>query len=203
MTCVTKTMSDGRRLESNLCSHLYTTPSWESKTSDLHKLVTSLKLRKACELYGIRNECLRHLLRRPLVHLTHLFNHCLRLFHLPKPWKEAKVITSLKQSKEPNFPENLRSISLLSTTGKLFEKVILEILQRHTEKIDLLNESQFAFRTRHSSTLLYMRHTDQVSLNFNNSMSTAAVFMDIEETFHKIWHFGLLYKLSTLQFSIS
>jgi hypothetical protein len=38
-------------------------------------------------------------------------------------------------------------------------------------------------------------------LKFN--MSTAAVFLDIEEAFDKTWHLGLLYKLSELKFSIS
>jgi hypothetical protein len=52
---------------------------------DIQKLVKSLKLRKACGLDGIPNECLRHLPRRPLVYLTHLFNHCLRLSHFQKP----------------------------------------------------------------------------------------------------------------------
>jgi hypothetical protein len=54
--------------------------------------------------------------------LTHLFNHCLRLSYFPKPWKEAKVITLPKPGKDPKLPQNLRPISLLSTTGKLFEK---------------------------------------------------------------------------------
>jgi hypothetical protein len=44
---------------------------------------------------------------------------------------------------------------------------------------------------------------DQVTLNFNNNMSTTAVFLDIEKAFDITWHLGLLYKLSTLQFSIS
>jgi hypothetical protein len=60
---------------------------------DLKKLVNSLKLKEACGIDVIPNECLRHLPRRPLVHLTHLFNHCLRLSHFPNPWKEAKVRT--------------------------------------------------------------------------------------------------------------
>jgi hypothetical protein len=34
-------------------------------------------------------------------------------------------------------------------------------------------------------------------------MSTAVVFLDIEKAFDTTWHLGLLYKLSTLQFSIS
>jgi hypothetical protein len=84
-------------------------------------------LRKACGLDGIPNECLRHLRRRPLVHLTNLFNHCLRLSHFPKPWKEAKVTALLKPAKDPKFPQNLRLINLLSITGKLFEIVFWKL----------------------------------------------------------------------------
>jgi hypothetical protein len=92
---------------------------------DLQKVISSLNLRKACGIDGITNECLTPLPRRQLVHLTHSFNHCLRLSHFPKSWKEAKFITLRKLGKNPKFPQNLRPISLLSTTGKLFEKVIL------------------------------------------------------------------------------
>jgi hypothetical protein len=90
------------------------------------------EIEKGCGIYGIPNECLRHLPRRPLVHLTHLFNHCVWLSHFPNPWKEAKVITLPKPSKDPKFPQNLHPISLLSTTGELFEKIILKIVQKHT-----------------------------------------------------------------------
>jgi hypothetical protein len=61
------------------------TPLGNARPCDIHKLVNSLKLRKACGLDDIPNECLRHLPRRPVVHLTHLFNHCLRLSHFTKP----------------------------------------------------------------------------------------------------------------------
>jgi hypothetical protein len=37
--------------------------------------------------------------------------------------------------------------------GKLFEKVILKLLQKHIEEKGLLNASQFGFRARHSTTL--------------------------------------------------
>jgi hypothetical protein len=67
---------------------------------------------QACGHDDIANECLRHLPRRPLVHLTNLFNHCLPLSHFPKPWKEAKVTTLPKPGKDPKFPQNLRPITL-------------------------------------------------------------------------------------------
>jgi hypothetical protein len=121
-----------------------------------------LKLRKACGIDGIPNECLRHLTRRPFVHLTHLNNHCIRQSHFPNPWKKAKIITLPKPGKDPKFPPNLRPISLLSTRGKLFEKVILKILQKHIDGKGLLHASQFGFPARHSTTLQYMRLTGHV-----------------------------------------
>jgi hypothetical protein len=103
--------------------------------------------------------------------------------HFSNPWKEAKVIILPKPGKDFKFPQNLRPISLLSTTGKLFEKVILKIIQRHIEEKGLHNACQFGFRARHSTKLQCMRLTDQVTLKFNNNMSTAAVFLDIEKAF--------------------
>jgi hypothetical protein len=52
---------------------------------DVSKQIQSLKLGKARDFHGIPNECLRHLPRKPLLHLTHLFSHCLRLGHFPPP----------------------------------------------------------------------------------------------------------------------
>jgi hypothetical protein len=128
-------------------------PPQRIRPCDVQKLIKSLKLRKACGIDGIPNERLRHLPKRPFVHLTHLFNHCLRLSHFLNPWKEAKVITLPKPGKDPKIPKNLRPISLLSTTGRLFEKVFLKLLQNHIEERGLLNATQFGFRARHSTTL--------------------------------------------------
>jgi hypothetical protein len=66
--------------------------------------------------------------------------------------------------------------------GKLFEKIILHIVQKHVGETNLLNASQFGFRARQSTTLQCMRLADHVTLNFNNKMSTAAVFLDTEKS---------------------
>jgi hypothetical protein len=92
---------------------------------DIQKFANSLKLRKACGLYGIPNECHWN--------TDTLFNLCLWLSHFPKSWMEAKLITLPKPNKDPKFPQNLRPINLLSITGNIFEKVILKIVQRHAE----------------------------------------------------------------------
>jgi hypothetical protein len=80
-------------------------PPVKFRPCDVSKEIQSLKLGKASGIYGIPNECLRNLQRRALVHITHSFNHCLRLCHFPAPWKEAKIIALSKPGKNPKFPE--------------------------------------------------------------------------------------------------
>jgi hypothetical protein len=91
---------------------------------DVSKEIESLKFGEASGFDAISNEYLRRLPRRPLVHLTHLFIHCLWFGDLPGPWKKEKVITLPRPFKDPKFPQNLLVINLLSSTGKLLEKMI-------------------------------------------------------------------------------
>jgi hypothetical protein len=107
------------------------------------------------------------------------------------------VVALLKPGRDPKFPQNLRPISLLSSTGKVFEKVILDIVQRYIGERNLHNASQFGFRARHSTTLQCMRLADHVTLNLNNNMSTAAVLLDLEKAFDTTWQPGLLYNQPT------
>jgi hypothetical protein len=117
--------------------------------------------------------------------------------------KGSKNHNSAKPDKDLKFPQNLRLISLLSTTGTLFEKLISRTIQKHTEERNLINSSQFGFRADHRTTLQCMRLADHINLKFNNNMSTAAVFFDIEKAFYKTWKSSLFYKLSELAFSTS
>jgi hypothetical protein len=125
--------------------------------------------------------------------LTHLINHCLRLSHFPAPWKDAKIITLLNPGKDSKFSHNLRPIRLLSTTGKLFEKVILKIVKRHTDEKDLLNAGQFEFRACHSTTLQCIRLTDDMTLNFNNTSWISKK--------HLIQHGTMAYYISCLKWT--
>jgi hypothetical protein len=163
------------------------------KTAPMTEWDLTTYKRKAYGIFCLPNRCRRHIPRRPFLHLTHLFNHCIRVSHFAESWKEAEVITLREICKYPKFPQNLRPISLLYTTCKCFEKVILKIVQRLIEGRDLLGASRIGFLARHSTTLQYMRLTDHVTLNFNNSMSAAVVFLYIVKALDTTWHSALLY----------
>jgi hypothetical protein len=159
-------------------------PPERIRPCDVQKLKNSLKFRKVCGIHGILNECLRRLQRRPLVHLRHLHNHFLWLSHLPSSWKEARVINLPKPVKDSKSPQNLCEIGPSSATGKLFNKVILKIIQRYVEESNFVSARKFGFRSRHSTTLQRIRVTDHVGTSFNNNISTAAVFLETENAFN-------------------
>jgi hypothetical protein len=69
-------------------------------------------------------------------------------------------------------------------------------IRKHTEKNNLLDASQLGFRGDHCKTFQCMMLEDHITLNFSNSTSIAAEFLDIEEGFDKTLHSGLQYKLS-------
>jgi hypothetical protein len=139
--------------------------------------------------------------RRPLVHIAKLINHCIRLSYFPKPWKEPKMIALPKPGEDPKFSHSPCPVRLLFPMGRFFKKNILKVIQRHVEGRNLPNASQIGFCANYSMTLQCLGLTYHVTLNYNNKMSTSAVFLDIEKVFDTVWHPGLQYKLCKLEFS--
>jgi hypothetical protein len=78
----------------------------------------------------------------------------------------------------PTFP-----ISLLSTADKFFEEAVLRIVHRHIQEGELLNPGQFVFRVRHNTTLQCTKPMNHVTLNYKNTVPTAAVNLNIEKDF--------------------
>ncbi|KAL4096389.1 hypothetical protein QTP88_021351, partial [Uroleucon formosanum] len=77
---------------------------------------------------------------------------------------------------------NYRPIALLSSLSKMYEDLILTHLQ--TNLRNKISSKQF--------------FTHQLSQIFNNNVNTASIFLDVEKVFDRVWHEGLLYKLSKL-----
>ena len=90
----------------------------------VRRKILSLKPRAAPGEDGITSLMLRHLSRKALTYLTHLFNHLLQLGFFPNTRKRAKVIPIPKPNKPPTDPNSYRPISLLSIVDKLFERII-------------------------------------------------------------------------------
>lgn len=62
-----------------------------------------------------------------------------------------------------------------------------------------IRPEQFAFRSHHSTTHQLLGLVDRLTVNAKNRLRTAAIFLDIEKAFDRVWHSGLLYKLHQLE----
>ena len=174
-------------------SNLHSTPG------TISDILSKLPKRKAPGEDLITNSALRFLPKNMILVLNKIINGCLRLCYFPTIWKKAIIIGILKPGKDPTIPVSYRPIALLSSTSKVLEKVILQQLK--LQLVDRIIPEQAAFRQEHSTTHQLVNLVDQLALNLNCRIHTASVFLDIEKAFDKVWHEGLIHKLSLMNIS--
>ncbi|KAL4148923.1 hypothetical protein QTP88_003061 [Uroleucon formosanum] len=143
----------------------------------------------------ITNSTLKFLPSNTLLSLTQIINSSFRICYFPPAWNKAVIISIPKPGKDHKLSENYRPITLLSSLIKIYEQLILTLLS------DKIRPEQFAFRPKHSTTQQLTKLTHQLSQNFNNNIKTASIFLDVEKAFDRVWHAGLLFKLSQLNIS--
>jgi hypothetical protein len=109
-------------------------------------------------------------------------------------------VSILKPGKDPTLPSSYRSISLLDTVGKLFEKTQLTRVLREVNERGLLRDEQFRFLSSHSSTLQLARLVEIVNRNLDEERLTGAAFLDVAKAFDTLWVKCLLNKFTILNF---
>lgn len=159
-------------------------------------IITRLKERKAPGISGVTNTLLKQISYKTLLAIVILFNSILRLNTFPEAWKLAKIILLLKPGKSPALPQNYRPISLLDCLSKVFERVLLNQITSYLSDNGILIPEQFGFRTKLSTTQQLTRFVHGISRGMQVSKTTVSIFLDIEKAFDKVWHDGLLYKMS-------
>jgi hypothetical protein len=110
------------------------------------------------------------------------------------------VVSTLNAGKDPTTHYSYRSISLLDTGGKLYEKILLARFLPEVNKQGLLRDEQFGFRPRHSTTLQLDRLVERINRNFDERRLTGAIFLDVAKAFETVWVNGLFYTFTVLNF---
>jgi hypothetical protein len=105
----------------------------------------------------------------------------------------AQIILILKPGKPPNELTSYRPTSLLPIISKVFEKLLRKRLLRMVENNRLVPNNQFSFRQMHSIIQQTRRIVRKINEALENKQYCSA-FLDIPESFDKVWHTGLLYK---------
>jgi hypothetical protein len=83
----------------------------------------------------------------------------------------------------------------LPIVSKVLEKLLLTRLLPLVEHNGLKPSHQFGFRRRLSTIEQRHRIIHRINEAFEHKTYCSAAFLDISESFKKVWHIGLLYKL--------
>ena len=99
------------------------------------------------------------------------------------------------KSKERYIIDNYRPISLLITLSKILEKLIHKRVYNHLEENNLIYNSQYGFRPKHSCENAVGELLSVILKGQENNKSTIAVFLDLSKAFDMLSHPVLLQKL--------
>ena len=138
-----------------------------------------------------------HIISTPIsFSMSRLLNNLFSNGHFPDIWKIAHITAIYKRSGPKTDKSNFRPISLLPTLSKVAESVMHDRLFKHCVENDIISHKQAAYLKGDStiSQLLYIVHN--IRNNWAHNKITHGLFLDVSSAFDKVWHKGLLAKLS-------
>lgn len=172
------------------------------RPKELFYLIRNLKSKKSPGDDQINNILLKQLPKKAVVYLTQIFRACMKQSYFPARFKHAKVIPIPKPGKDHSDASNYRPISLLSSLSKLFEKIIQKRINKFIHSNNILLNTQFGFRSGHSTTHQLLRVTKHIRVNLQTGKSTGMLTFDVEKAFDSVWHKALLHKMFLLKFPL-
>ncbi len=156
----------------------------EVTEGELHRLIQSIKPKKAPGLDEIRGRLLKVIFPAIKDFLIHLYNSCLRTGYFPKVWKIGNLKVLVKDpAGDSSNPKNYRPITLLPELGKILEKIIRRRLFEAGEQFH--SPKQFGFIQGKSTMDALTLYTDLV--RDQRYKFCATIFVDISGAFDVWW----------------
>ncbi|KAF4434882.1 hypothetical protein FACUT_7542 [Fusarium acutatum] len=94
----------------------------------LRTIIKSLKNNKAPDSDKVSQEAIKLDMELLLPYFVFGFRACLNLSLHHANFKDSIIVMLLKAGKEPDLPESYRPISLLSTVGKLYGRILADVM---------------------------------------------------------------------------
>ena len=162
---------------------------------EIETLIDSLPNKLSSGHDDISNKLLKDVKASVVEPLSIIFNKSMNEGVFPSVMKKADVVP-LHKGKDRTETNNYRPISLLLTLSKLLEKIVYKRTYTFLEANDLLYNSQYGFRSKHSCDNAVQELTSSILKNNENKLYTIGIFLDLSKAFDTISHNMLLQKLS-------
>ena len=143
------------------------------------------------------NEFLKNGTNSLLTYLHCLFNKMYDIGYFPEQWTEGHIIPIFKKG-DTNDVSNYRGITLLSTVGKLFTRILNNRLNSWAEDYDIYVEAQAGFRRGMGTTDNIFILNNLITHSLNNNQRLYCAFVDFTKAFDFVVRDILWFKLIRL-----
>ena len=118
-------------------------------------------------------------------HLQFAINKCINTNTFPDILNEAYVTPIYKKCDRPN-PENYRPISVTPTSGKSFERLLLEQKSEHLDMNEIINKNQFGFQKQKSCFNTIVALTEKMNHYVEEKDKFLKIILDLAKAFNSI-----------------
>ena len=143
------------------------------------------------------NEFLKNGTNSLIEYLHNLFNKIFELGYFPERWAEGHIIPIFKKG-DKNEASNYRGITLLSTIGKLFTRILNNRLNDWSEEDSIYVEAQEGFRRGMGTSDNIFVLNNLITHCLNNNDHLYCAFVDFTKAFDFVVRDILWFKLIRL-----
>ena len=124
-----------------------------------------------------------------------IFKEALSTGLFPSEWKKGNIVPIYKKG-DKQVLKNYRPVSLLPICAKVFERLIFNEMFSFLLENNLVSPNQSGFKPGDSCINQLLSITHEIFQSFDEGFEVRSVFLDISKAFDKVWHKGLIFKLS-------
>ena len=126
--------------------------------------------------------------------ITYLMNLSLQQGVFPSQLKTANI-TPVHKGGPSDVATNYRPISVLTTLSKLLEKLVHHRLINFLTANNIISNSQFGFRKKHSCDMPLILATDFIHQSLDAGYHVLGIYLDLKKAFDVVSHSTLIEKL--------
>ena len=167
--------------------------------NEILNIVKSIKSKTSVDLDDISMLLVKKIIIQIVKPLKYICNASFQQGLFPDKMKTAKILPLFKSGSKKEFT-NYRPVLILPQFSKILEKLFVKRLDKFINKFDLLDNSQYGFRSGRSTSLALLELTEEITKALDNKKLTIGVYVDLKKAFDTINHSLLFKKLEKYGF---